>query len=74
MSQNLDELLGPSGKSDYSVGDTISYMVGGERRSGTIEHITAPGLTASGRHHPTQYWVSDGGFPSVIYQTDIIVE
>jgi hypothetical protein len=73
--QNLNELLGPSGKSDYSVGDTISYMVGGQKKSGTIEHITAPGLTpVSGTPHPTQYWVSSGGFPDVVYHADIIVE
>lgn len=70
--QNLDELLGPAGKSDYSVGDTIAYMVNGQKHTGEIIHISAPGVTpVSGTPHPTEYWID--GF-TVIYQTDIIVE
>lgn len=69
--QNLNELLGPSGKSDYSVGDTIKYRVNGQIRTGEIMHITGPGFTVSGRPHPTEYWVD--GF-TCLYQTDIIVE
>lgn len=73
--QNLDELLGPKGKSDYNVGDTVSYRVNGQKHTGTIEWIEAPSLTpVSGTPHPTQYWVSSGGFPDCIYQKDIIVE
>lgn len=72
MSQNLDELLGPSGRSDYNVGDTITYMLNGRKLTGEITHITAPGLTpVSKTPHPTEYWI-DG--LTVIYQTDIIVE
>lgn len=70
--QNLNELLGPSGKSDYQVGDMIKYRHEGQIKQGEIMHITAPGLTpVSKTPHPTEYWID--GF-TVIYQKDIIVE
>lgn len=75
MTQNMDALLGPSGKSDYSVGDRVTYMYNGQMHTGTIEWIEAPGVTpVTKTPHPTQYWVSDGGMPDCIYQTDIVVE
>jgi hypothetical protein len=73
--QNLDELLGPAGRSDYSVGDTIKFREGASVLSGEIIHISAPGQTVTGKHTPTTYWVDAGcGFPSVVYSSDIIVE
>lgn len=74
MSQNFEELLGPKGKSDYQEGDTISYLVNGVKHTGKIIHISAPGQTVTGKQHPTEYWVSSGGFPDVVYSGDILQE
>lgn len=73
--QNLNEILGPQGKGDYSVGDTITFRDQGQEYAGVIIHVEAPGQTATGRHSPLTYHVDCGdGWPRLAYQTDIIVD
>lgn len=46
--EQLEEILGPSAKSDYSPGDSVQYSDGDELREGTILHTRAAGPVREG--------------------------
>jgi hypothetical protein len=73
--QNLEALLGPSGKSDYSVGDTIKFREGASVLSGEIIHIEAAGTTpVSKTPHPLTYHVDcSDGWPHLVYPSQVII-
>jgi hypothetical protein len=75
MSQDLNELLGPSGRGDHRTGDTITFTEGAQTFTGEIIHVEAPGQTVTGKHHPTTYHTDCGdGWPHLVYASQIIQE
>lgn len=76
MSQDLDELYGESGYSDYRIGDTIRFREAGQIMSGEILHIAAPSQTpVSKKPVPTSLQVDcSDGFPHIVYASDIVEE
>ncbi len=71
--ENLEAACGPAARhSDHKPGETISYRVGSETRTGEILYVQAPAQVGS-EHMPLTYVVDSGhGFPDMVWQTDVI--
>ena len=74
--QDLNELLGPKGKGDYSQGDTITFTEGTQTLTGEVIHVEQAGLTpVSKTPHPLTYHTDCGdGWLHLVYPHQIIQE
>lgn len=73
--QNLNELLGPSGRGDYQQGDTITFTEGEQTLTGEVIHVEAAGQTTTGKHHPLTYHTDCGdGWPHLVYPSQLIIK
>lgn len=71
--QDMRELFG-DGQGEYSIGDQVTFVEGGEELTGELIGITPPGETVRGRSHPTTYVVAvpGHGIPSLVYSGQIV--
>lgn len=71
----FEELYGPLARGEYEIGQVVRYHLPDSNtvHEGEILWCYAPGVTpVSKKHHPLSYVVDTGGFPAVIYQSDIL--
>lgn len=72
--QDLEALLGPSGKGDFQTGDIITFTEGEQTLTGEVIHVEADGETVTGKHHPLTYHTDCGdGWPHLVYPSQVII-